>query len=109
MTETPNKFKVEKFTGYSIILWERGIKELTGNDRFFNYTFNTMTEMLFYFYCTLYASKKIEITFDEFIIELDEYPSALTDFMQDYNKYIELQAQFMSKETDKKKLKKARN
>ena len=104
--EKKTDLKVEKFTGYSIILWEKLIKEITGEQKFFNYSFASMTEMLSYFYCALYASKKIELTFEEFVAALDEQPDAINIFIADYQKYINLQNQFISKDTDKKKVKK---
>jgi hypothetical protein len=107
--QTENKFKAEKFTGYSIILWERGIKEFTGEEKFFNYSFSTYTDLVFYFYCVLYANKKIEYPFDEFMAELDNYPNAVTEFISDYNKHLDVQTQFMKQGTDKKKQKKGQD
>jgi hypothetical protein len=112
-----DKYKVDKFTGLSVLLWERGIKNITGEQRYFNYIFNTQTEMLFYFYCALYAINKIEITtpfetsefkaspFETFVNELyDGNIAALYTFIQDYNNYVEIQNQFINKDTDKKKV-----
>jgi hypothetical protein len=102
--EQSDKFKVDKFKGYSIILWEKGIKELTGETKQFKYTFDNHTETLFYFYCCLYSLKKYEKTFDEFIDELDNYPNSLYTFIKDYQKYLEIQFQFINSDDDKKKL-----
>ena len=109
MTNNKNDFKVDRFTGYSIILWERGIKELAGSEKFFNYSFSTMTEMLFYFYCSLYAIKKYEKTFEEFVYELDDEKDALNTFIKDYSIYLKNQEQFINRETGKKKLKKVQD
>ena len=108
MSKTENKYKVDKFNGMSIILWEKGIKDLFGETRFFDYSFKNTGELLFYFYCVLYSTNKFEstMTFEDFVNDLDNNQIIINEFIQDYQKYMDIQLQFMNKEKDNKSDKK---
>lgn len=87
-----------KKTFRSVIAYEQAMKKP------FNPT--TVSETIMYFYCVIIASDtELELTFDEFLMWLDEHETALKDFAQWLVKMNEIESTTAKKKSVRAKKK----